>query len=104
MIYLKEIYQKQINKYNLSISNFLIRFNKLNYTTFVFMDVNFCDYSVNLNQPQTKTIHLFDGNTFADWEDDTVQTWRIENGALVGGSLTEGVPHILMTVNPEIMI
>jgi hypothetical protein len=30
---------------------------------------------------------LFDGKTFSGWEGDTVNTWRIENGALVAGSL-----------------
>ena len=36
---------------------------------------------------------LFDGRTFAGWVGDTHKTWRIENGALVGGSLQETVPH-----------
>ncbi len=38
-------------------------------------------------------MQLFDGRTFDGWEGDTVKTWRIEDGALVGGSLTEKVPH-----------
>jgi hypothetical protein len=38
-------------------------------------------------------IPLFDGKTFNGWEGDTAKTWRIEDGALVGGSLTEKVPH-----------
>ncbi|TAE32997.1 MAG: DUF1080 domain-containing protein [Cytophagales bacterium] len=36
---------------------------------------------------------LFDGKTFAGWEGDTGTIWRVENGALVGGSLTTFVPH-----------
>ena len=36
---------------------------------------------------------LFDGATFAGWEGDTKSTWRIVDGAIVGGSLTETVPH-----------
>jgi hypothetical protein len=36
---------------------------------------------------------LFDGKTFRGWEGDTNKTWRIENGALVGGSLAARVPH-----------
>ena len=38
-------------------------------------------------------ISLFDGKTFQGWEGDTNKTWRIENGAFVGGSLRENVPH-----------
>ena len=30
---------------------------------------------------------LFDGKTFTGWEGDTTNTWRIEDGALVAGSL-----------------
>ena len=37
--------------------------------------------------------NLFDGKTFNGWEGDTTRTWRIANGILVGGSLTEQVPH-----------
>ena len=40
-----------------------------------------------------KTIHLFDGKSFKGLEGDTTTTWRIENDALVGGSLKETVPH-----------
>jgi hypothetical protein len=38
-------------------------------------------------------VSLFDGRTFEGWEGDTTKTWRIENGAIIGGSLTERVPH-----------
>lgn len=44
-------------------------------------------------QSKAKRVHLFDGKTFKGWEGDTVNTWRIQEGALVGGSLTEAVPH-----------
>jgi hypothetical protein len=40
-----------------------------------------------------KVVSLFDGKTFAGWEGDTNKTWRVQNGALVGGSLTEKVPR-----------
>ncbi|CAM4206874.1 DUF1080 domain-containing protein [Cytophagaceae bacterium 50C-KIRBA] len=40
-----------------------------------------------------KTIALFDGKTFHGWEGDTLHTWRIENGMLMGGSLETTVPH-----------
>ncbi len=36
---------------------------------------------------------VFDGKTFKSWEGDTNKTWRIEDHALVGGSLKEPVPH-----------
>lgn len=42
---------------------------------------------------QAKEILIFDGKTFRGWEGDTNKTWRIENGALVGGSLENKVPH-----------
>jgi hypothetical protein len=38
-------------------------------------------------------ISLFDGKSFAGWQGDTNKTWRIEIGALVGGSLKEKVPR-----------
>jgi hypothetical protein len=40
-----------------------------------------------------KATPLFDGKTFRGWEGDTIHTWRIQNGELVGGSLTGKVPH-----------
>ena len=36
---------------------------------------------------------IFDGKSFDGWEGDTAKTWRIVDGAFVGGSLTEKVPH-----------
>lgn len=38
-------------------------------------------------------VPLFDGKTFAGWEGDTNKTFRIAEGAIVGGSLKETVPH-----------
>ena len=38
-------------------------------------------------------VSIFDGKTFNGWEGDTAKTWRIEEGAFVGGSLAEKVPH-----------
>lgn len=38
-------------------------------------------------------VSLFDGKSFKGWEGDTVKTWKIENGAIAGGSLEEQVPH-----------
>ena len=36
---------------------------------------------------------LFDGKSFDGWEGDTEKTWRIEEGAIVGGSLSQKVPR-----------
>ncbi|MBX7210080.1 MAG: DUF1080 domain-containing protein [Verrucomicrobiaceae bacterium] len=35
---------------------------------------------------------LFDGKTFSGWEGETAKVWRIENGAITGGSM-EGNPR-----------
>ena len=43
--------------------------------------------------PPQKVVKLFDGKSFKGWEGDTLKTWRIENGALVGGSLITKVPN-----------
>ena len=40
-----------------------------------------------------KPVPLFDGKTFEGWEGDTKKTWRIEDGAIVGGSLSAVVPR-----------
>ena len=40
-----------------------------------------------------KPVPLFDGKTFDGWQGDTAKTWRIQEGAIVGGSLTERVPQ-----------
>jgi hypothetical protein len=39
----------------------------------------------------SKPVPLFDGKTLAGWEGDTAKTWRVEDGAIVGGSLEEMV-------------
>ena len=36
---------------------------------------------------------MADGKTFAGWDGDTAKTWRIQDGAFVGGSLAEKVPR-----------
>lgn len=38
-------------------------------------------------------VQLFDGNTFNGWEGDTIKTWKISQGEIRGGSLSESVPH-----------
>src|SRR5262245_39358113 len=55
-----------------------------------------------IGQAPGKPVPLFDGKTFQGWEGDTQKTWRIQDGALVGGSLTETVPRndFLVTTRP----
>jgi hypothetical protein len=40
-----------------------------------------------------RPVALFDGKTFAGWDGDTKETWRIEDGCLVGGSLAKKIPR-----------
>jgi hypothetical protein len=51
-------------------------------------------------RPETRA--LFDGKTFRGWEGETNKTWRIQDGALVGGSLLAPVPRneFLCTTRP----
>jgi len=59
----------------------------------------FCSVIVSLflvgfiTQSAKKPVRLFDGKTFKGWEGDTVKTWHIENGMIVGGSPDQMVPH-----------
>jgi hypothetical protein len=48
---------------------------------------------VYISHPVAKPVSLFDGKTFKGWQGDTLHTWRIEDGAIVGGSLVKEVPH-----------
>lgn len=38
-------------------------------------------------------VQLFDGKSFAGWDGDTNKTWRVRDGAFVGGSLNATVPR-----------
>jgi hypothetical protein len=40
-----------------------------------------------------KSAPLFDGESFEGWEGDTRKSFRIEDGAIVGGSLKEKIPR-----------
>jgi hypothetical protein len=50
-------------------------------------------FLTSLSAPAGERISLFDGKTFAGWSGDTTTTWRIEDGAIVGGSLHAKVPR-----------
>ena len=41
----------------------------------------------------SKEVILFDGLTFNGWEGDTLNTWRIEDNMIIGGSLIKNVPE-----------
>jgi Domain of Unknown Function (DUF1080) len=41
----------------------------------------------------SEPVPLFDGKSFHGWEGDTVKSFRIQNGAIVGGTLQEKIPH-----------
>jgi len=46
------------------------------------------------NEPaKTQPVSLFDGKSFDGWEGDTTKSFRIEDGAIVGGSLERPVPR-----------
>lgn len=47
----------------------------------------------SLAAAQGQPVKLFDGKSFAGWEGDTAKTWRVEEGAIVGGSLETVVPR-----------
>jgi hypothetical protein len=42
---------------------------------------------------ETKPVRLFDGKTFTGWDGDTKDTWRIEDGCIVGGSQSKKIPR-----------
>jgi hypothetical protein len=58
-----------------------------------FLFIMLFSFVPGFSQSKAKRVQLFDGKTFKGWQGDTLHTWRIQDGALVGGSLTEKVPH-----------
>jgi hypothetical protein len=46
-----------------------------------------------LQAEESNSKALFDGRSFAGWTGETNHTWRIQEGALVGGSEEENVPR-----------
>lgn len=51
---------------------------------------------------QPKEELLFNGTNLSGWEGDTLKTWKIEDNAIAGGSLTDTVPEndFLCTIKP----
>lgn len=58
-----------------------------------FLPFSFLFLAAFIISPEGKQKILFNGKNFDGWEGDTAKTWRVENGTIVGGSLTETVPH-----------
>lgn len=56
---------------------------------FLALVLSLASVSVGRAEPRA----LFDGKTLAGWEGETKKTWRVEDGAIVGGSLEENVPR-----------
>ena len=53
-----------------------------------------CPWVAAADQPPAAPVEwLFDGTTFAGWNGDTKNTWRIEDGAIVAGSPTAAAPR-----------
>jgi hypothetical protein len=50
-------------------------------------------FALHLLAHAAPPVSIFDGKSFEGWEGDTEKTWRIQDGAFVGGSLQEKVPH-----------
>ncbi len=60
---------------------------------FIYLGVLFNITTNTQAQSSKKVTILFDGKTFNGWEGDTVNTWKIVDKALMGGSLIKTVPH-----------
>lgn len=52
-----------------------------------------CSHYDASSKPSGKPVKLFDGKSFTGWDGETNKTWRIVDGAFVGGSLTTTVPQ-----------
>ncbi len=50
-----------------------------------------CAVTTSSSLVAAETERLFDGKTLTGWEGDTKYTWRVERGAIVGGSLNKVV-------------
>jgi hypothetical protein len=53
----------------------------------------FCATFVVRGADAGKTVSLFDGKTFNGWSGDTNKTFKIVDGAIVGGTLKERIPR-----------
>jgi hypothetical protein len=58
-----------------------------------FIVLLFCGAFVVRAADSGKTMSLFDGKTFNGWSGDTNKTFKIMDGAIVGGTLKERIPR-----------
>lgn len=49
--------------------------------------------SLLLSAAEGKAVKIYDGKTFAGWEGDTNKTFKIVDGAIVGGTLKAAIPR-----------
>jgi hypothetical protein len=63
------------------------RGKKMRYSLSIIMTLTF------IASAPAEPVSLFDGKTFDGWEGDTEKTWKIEDGAIVGGDLLQTVPR-----------
>jgi hypothetical protein len=52
-----------------------------------------CAVTASFAAESGKTVSLFDGKTFKGWEGDTNKTFRIQDGAIVAGTLSAKIPR-----------
>jgi hypothetical protein len=61
---------------------------------FALLAAAFIGTSFSAEKPEKgKTVSLFDGRTFKGWIGDTNKTFRIQEGAIVGGTMKEKIPR-----------
>jgi hypothetical protein len=65
----------------------------LSIRTGLFVCVLLLCLSSGADPSQAKKSQLFDGKSFQGWEGDTDKTFRIQDGAVVAGSLSAKVPR-----------
>jgi len=67
----------------------------MNWKTFVGTAVCLCTFFIAkpTDFAEGKRLRLFDGKTFEGWEGDVEKTFRIQDSAVVGGSLSNKVPR-----------
>ena len=71
----------------------MMKFLKVLFISLVFVLALNPGPSATAARKARQPVSLFDGKTFNGWEGDTTKTFRIQDSAIVGGSLKEPVPR-----------